>query len=400
VRRRLREHWAALLPLLAALAFPGAARAAVEVAIVSPAAGEPVFGEVEIRARLSGTGPRIVKIEFYVDGLRVGVVEEAPWRVLVDVGQENKEHRFEVVAYNAAGAAASANLYAPAAHTDEVINVRLRQLFVTVEGGPGRALGRSDFTVIDQGERQQLVTFERGDIPFTAVLLLDSSLSMTGGRLDTALSGARSFFNSMNRLDEAKLLLFSDHVLLETPFTSVPAILTIGLADVRPTGGTSLNDALYLALKRLQGRQGRKVVVLLSDGVDVESVLSMDRVRSIAQKSATAIYWLRLRRSEERRMEEDQGQVRRFSVWRDAEDHERQLKQLRETVLESGGTIDEIDRIEQVGGALGRLLRELREQYVLGYYPSKTAGFGSFHEVDVRVPSGFKVRVHRGYSEE
>jgi Ca-activated chloride channel family protein len=200
----------------------------------------------------------------------------------------------------------------------------------------------------------------------------------------------------MQRLDEARLLLFSDHVLLETPFTSVPSILTIGLADVRPTGGTALNDAFYLALKRLEPRQGRKVVVLLSDGIDIESILSMERVGALAARSQTAVYWVRLRRAEEK----NDAQIRRFSVWRDAEDHDRQLKMLRETVLESGGRIDEIERVEQVGPALKRLIQELRGQYVLGYYPSQTGGVGAAHQVEVRVRGGgVKARVHRGYTE-
>lgn len=378
--------------LLAAL--PAAARAAVTVKIVSPAAGEPVFGQVEIRAGLYGKSLPIRKIEFYVDGLRVGLVEAPPWRVLVDIGQENKGHRFEVVAYDERGAAASDIVYTLAVRTDEVINVRLRQLFVTVEGGGRRHYDRTDFTVIDNGQRQQLVTFEGGDVPFTAVLLLDSSLSMHG-RLETALNGAHGFFNSMQRLDEAKLLLFSDHVLLETPFTSVPAILTIGLADVRPTGGTSLNDAIYLALKRLEPRQGRKVIVVLSDGIDVDSVLSMDRVRAVAARSQAAIYWLRLNRDQERQ----HGTVQRFSVWRDAKDHEDQLGHFREAVGESGGRIQDIDEVDQVGPALSRILQELREQYVLGYYPSQIGGTGSVHQVEVRVHGG-KVRVHRGYTED
>jgi hypothetical protein len=89
---------------------------------------------------------------------------------VVNVGQENKEHHFEVVVYDASGPepVTSASKRTGLVKTDEVINVELRQLFVTVEGGTGRQLSRDDFIVLDNGVPQQLVTFERGDVPFTA----------------------------------------------------------------------------------------------------------------------------------------------------------------------------------------------------------------------------------------
>ena len=83
---------------------------------------------------------------------------------------------------------------------------------------------------------QPIVTFGRGDVPFTAALLVDSSDSMYGGDLEKALEGARAFFAAMAPLDQAKLMLFSDHIRLETPFTSVQPVLTLGLRGVRRPG--------------------------------------------------------------------------------------------------------------------------------------------------------------------
>ena len=383
------------LSLCLSLLLPAPARAAVGVAITSPPEGEVVFGPVEFEAQLSGRGPHIQKVEFYIDGVRGGVVEQAPWRVVYDVGQDNKDHRFEVVVYDSTGAVATASRRSATVQTDEVINVQLQQLYVSVEGGASRKLTRDDFTVTDQGTRQKIVTFEGGDVPFTAVLLVDSSSSMEGGRLTTALDGARGFFNGMNHLDEGMLVLFSDHVQMETPFTSVPAILTLGLSDVQPGGGTALNDALYLGLKKLEPQQGRKVIVILSDGVDVESVLPMERVKEIAGRSQAAVYWLRVRRDEDA----VSGPVKRYSVWRGPEVHDRQLELLKSVVEASGGRIQEIGSVAEVGKALTGLLRELREQYVLGYYPSQSKGAGTFHQVEVHA-SGVRLRVHRGYTEQ
>ena len=388
----------ALALLLLLLAAP--ARAALEVSIVSPPPGQPLFGEVEIVAAVRGG--RAQRVEIYFDRVRVGVLEKPPWRIVVDAGQENAEHHIEVVAFDAAGASASARLTTAPLQVDEEIDVQLHQLFVNLDAGgrPVAGLTRDDFTILDEGVEQKMITFERGDIPFNATLLLDASTSMRGERLQRALDGARSFVRSMSRLDEAKLVLFSDHILLETPFTNIPSILTLGLGEVEARGGTALNDALYLGVKRLDGKLGRKVVVLLSDGVDIESVLSMERVRAVVRQSQAAVYWLRVPREEENQEKEGPLQLL-YSAWRDAEGHRKEMDELRSTVLESGGRIETIARMGDVQGALARILQELRDQYVLGYYPSVHNGRGTWHRVELRVrgAGGAKVRVQEGYVE-
>lgn len=367
---------------------------AASVRIVSPLPNQPLFGEVEIRVEV--TGARASRVEFYLDSLRIGVAEAPPWRMVVDVGQQNAEHSVEVVAYGPSGLIGSASLRALPLQIDDEIEVGLQQLYVVIDRGGQRAndLTREDFTILDDGVPQEIITFERGEIPFTAILLVDSSTSMAG-RLRTAVDGAKTFVGGMKRLDEAKMILFSDRILLETPFTSVPSILTLGLSGVQAQGGTALNDALYLGLKRLEGRQGRKVVVLVSDGVDIESVLTMEQVQRIARQSQAVLYWLRLRR-----FDEALPQTEIFSAWRDGEGHRRELELLKSAVLESGGRIETLDDLAQIQTALQALLRELREQYVLGYYPGQSKGRGTWHDLELRVRGeGLQVRTQEGYLE-
>jgi Ca-activated chloride channel family protein len=361
---------------------------------VRPAPGEAILDEVEVRAEVVPAGTAVERIDFFLDGALAGTATQAPYRVLLDAGDENREHRLEAVAHGPGGERATASLTTPRLRTDVEIQVDLQQLFITMETGgrPLPDLTQDDFTVFDQGQPQPIVTFGRGDIPFTAVLLVDSSSSMQGGRLEKALDGARGFLTSMAPLDQAKLILFSDHVLLETPFTNIQPVLTLGLRGVQAAGGTALNDALYLAVKRLEPRRGRKVAVLLSDGVDVESVLSIEDARAIARRQVS-LYWLRLRRG-------DEGPgVRLSSAWRDAPEHQREGERLRQAVLESGGRIADISGVEEIGPTLTALLRELRDQYVLGIAPRQTGGRGSWHEVRVEVRGGLKARTQDGYFE-
>ena len=383
------------LLFLCILLWAAPSSAAPSVRLVSPPPNQPLFGQVEIRAEV--TGAKASRVEIYLDNLRVGVLEAPPWRLVVDVGPENAEHSIEVVAYGPAGPIGSASLRTLPLQIDDEIEVGLQQLYVVIDRGGQRAsdLTREDFTILDDGEPQEIVTFERGEIPFTAVLLVDSSTSMAGSRLRTAVDGAKAFVGGMKRLDEAKMILFSDRILLETPFTSVPSILTLGLSGIEAQGGTALNDALYLGLNRLRGRQGRKVIILVSDGVDIESVLAMDQVQKIARHSQAVLYWLRLRRQDE-----VLPLTEIFSAWRDGQGHRRELELLRSTVLESGGRIETLDSLEQIQVSLQTLLKELREQYVLGYYPGRSKGSGTWHDLDLQVRGeGLQVRTQEGYLE-
>jgi len=365
-----------------------------EVRILQPAAGEPMLGEVEVRVEVVPPATPVERVEVFLDGVPAGVAGRAPFRVLIDAGEENREHRLEVVARTAGGDQAKASLSTPRVQADAEVQVELQQLFVTVHRGASPVLGltRNDFTVYDQGAPQPLAAFGRGDVPFTAALLVDASASMGDGRLEKALEGARAFFAGMGPLDQAKLLLFSDHVLLETPFTSIQPVLTLGLKGATAGGGTALDDALYLAAKRLETRRGRKIAVLLSDGVDVESVLSIDAAQAIARRQVT-LYWLRLRR------DEDGKKVLITSAWRDAPDHQREIERLRAAVLGSGGRIADLAGVEEIPATLTALLRELRDQYVLGITPRRTGGKGSWHEVRVEVQGGLLARTQDGYFE-
>jgi Ca-activated chloride channel family protein len=381
------------LALLALLLLAAAPRRP-SVGILAPMQGEPLFGEVEVRVAVRPAGAAIRRVEVYLDGVQVGVLAKPPWRIAIDVGEGNMEHRIEVVATDANGVTGSATLRSGTIAVQEQIEVALRPVFVRVERGGNlvRELRREDFTVFDGGVRQQVITFERGDVPFTAALLLDASASMHGGRLETAIQAVSAFARAMLPNDEAKLLLFADRVLLETPFTNAPSFLTLGLPMIEAGGGTALNDALYLALARLEPRSGRKVVLILSDGVDVESVLSMSSIRTLARRSGVILYWLRLGG-------EGDTSLQAFTPWRDADAHRRERRLLNDSVVETGGRILDVGRIEQAQGALAAVLQELREQYVLGYYPSSSLGSGSWHDVRVEVAGGGAVRTQRGYTE-
>jgi Ca-activated chloride channel family protein len=284
----------------------------------------------------------------------------------------------------------------PEFQIDEVINVELRQLYATVSGSsglPALDLTANDFEILDNGQPQTLSTFARGDLALSAVLLMDASASMEGNRLHIAAEGVRAFVSQVLPQDEVSVMLFSDELLMRTSFSNEASTLLAPIAEVNARGGTALNDHLYLALKDLEGRLGRRVVVLLSDGVDVESLLGMEDVRWAAHGSQALLYWIRLQ-------EVSRGRIEHSSSWRDRKGHDEQLRLLETTVVESGGRVEVIPDVEQIGDALQRILRELREQYVLGYQPTQDRDDGAWHKIEVRVRNGrgsYRVRTREGY---
>lgn len=368
--------------------------AAVEVWIDSPSGLEYVYGKVDIVATVV-SDENVSGVEIWVDGNRLGELVEPPYQVAVDVGYENKVHEFKVIARSVTGKTATSRVVTPVLEVDDVVDIELQQLYVTVTHFGQRVLDlrRQDFRILDDGDRQEVVTFERGDVPLTAALLLDCSLSMMGERLEAALDGARVFIDGMQELDEAMVMLFSDRLLRETGFSGNQSELGAVLSGVEATGGTAINDHLFAALAKLEARQGRRVVVLFSDGADVHSVLTMEEVLRKARLSQALVYWIYLPEAGD-----EDGAPSYTSAWRDIEGNKLQFRQLREAVRESGGRVHPLESLDQMDEAFAGILAELREQYVLGYYPTIAQGDGSWHTVKVRVrKAGLDVRTRGGY---
>ena len=361
----------------------------LEVTIIQPSPLEPAFGEVEVVASIVSERP-IRSLELLVDGRSAGQLEEAPYRWIVDLGERNQKHRFEIVAIDVEDNRAAALLSTPGVRVDERVDLQLQQLFVTVtqQDQIYDALGRDDFSVIDRGDPQTLVTFERGDVPLTAVVLVDTSESMSGAELDAAIHSTKAFIDGMKPLDQAMLLLFSDQIVRSTAMTSSQEVLTSALNNVTARSGTALNDHLYVAFKLLERRQGRRVIVILSDGLDSASVLSMRQVLRTAERSQSLVYWLRL----------PTPGVDHTSTWRNAEGFRREGSAFEEIVDQSGGQIIDLSGVESAAAAFANVLEELRGQYVLGYYPTTRSDDGTWHPIRVRVANrGLKVRTRRGY---
>jgi Ca-activated chloride channel family protein len=386
-----------LLRLAAAASFLSlfagpAAFGAVAVRILSPAPDQPVFGPTQVDVKVD-SGEPVEQVELFVNGKLMGAVKKPPYRLTVDLGDENIKREFRAVAHTTSGALGTDTMMTvPVQITDE-LNLKLRALFVNVSsfgGGSNLTLGQDDFEVYDNGAKQQIVTFGRDELPLTAVLLLDTSESMQGERLEAVRRGAKAFLDGMKPADEAMLALFSDRLIRFTPFSSDKKLLDASIAGTPAAGGTAVNDFLYLSLKLLDARQGQRVVVLFSDGSDVHSVLPAADVLWKARAGQSLVYWIQLG-----------GKHQSFtSAWRDYQGNDREYQTLEKAIHESGGRILPIEHLGELEGAFRSILQELRQQYALGYYASTAKGDGAWHKVDVRLHNGGgRVRTRSGYAD-
>ncbi len=381
---------AALLAPLATLALPPAEDAA-EVVFYSPSVTEPAFGETDIEVDVYADGVR--EVVFLVDGTEVGRLEQPPYRLTVWLDDNLETHRIEVIVNGADRELVRGVLETPPLLIDDMIELELRQLYVTVNSDAADGvppLDAHEFRIFDNDVPQRIVTFERGDAALTVGILVDASDSMRGGHLEAALEGARSFLEGMRELDEAALYLFSDSIRFRSPFLQRTESLKGALDTVEAQGGTAINDALYLAIRQLEGRQGRRVVVLLSDGSDIHSALQIDKVLWAMRRSRSLVYWIELN--------DGRAGAGKTSPWRTSELHRREREGLRELVEESGGRIVTIETPAEAADAFREILAELRRQYVLGYYPAWVAKDGRWHTVDVRIERrGHRARTRGGY---
>lgn len=375
---------------LAGLLLSASTAWGLDLFFLSPPPGKPVFGEIEVVMEVLGAD-QVKEVVLLIDGRPAAHFTAPPYRIVVDLGQSNREHRFEGIVRTVGGEEARTVRVTQAIAVDEAVNLELQQLYVTLSRHGQRVTGRSrgHFKIRDNGQPQSIITFEDGNAPLTAALLVDASASMRGERLRLAVRGARRFAEGMAELDEAALLLFSDRLLHATDFTQDALQLVAGLEGIEASGGTAIHDHLYLALKHLEGRQGRRVAVLLTDGTDVESALSMADVQWTAQRSQALIYWIRILQAA--------GSPGSTSAWRNAENHRHQRDLLEQVVEASGGRIVHISNLAEAEAAFTEILRELREQYVLGYYPSVNRGDGSWHRVEVDAGPEVEVRTREGY---
>lgn len=260
---------------------------------------------------------------------------------------------------------------------------KLVPIYATVTDSQNRLvpdLVREDFEVFDNGVRQDLVVFENQIQPITAIVMLDTSGSMTDS-LKLVREGAEQFLIRLLPQDRAMVGAFNDKIEFSGIFTADRDELVAALKELDFGYPTRLNDAIDQSLNQLAGIEGRRVILLLSDGEDTASKVGQGDVLARATEDEVMIYGIGLE------------SVYFDGVRRVRTKPDRVLRKLAE---ETGGGYFALTGTNDLGSAFTRIAQELRSQYVLGFAPAALDGKVHKLTVSVRKP-GMKVRARKTY---
>ena len=280
---------------------------------------------------------------------------------------------------------------APAAPQETVIRVKVRlvRMLATVKTAAGQLVGsleRRNFLVLDNGVPQEIAIFERQtEQPLSVSVLVDNSGS-TGIELKYELDSVNRFFHALvqegNPNDMAALYSFNWEVRLLHNFTRSLTRLEQRLKLIKPEGGTSLYDAIYLSSQDLQYRQGRHVLVVVTDGGDTTSFKDYHAALESAQMADAVLY-----------------PVLVVPIKNEAGHNVGGENALTTLAAGTGGRVFRPAPGAELDTAFAEILRELRTQYLIGYYPKETPSTKDrFHRVTLKVDNpGLRVVTRRGY---
>jgi Ca-activated chloride channel family protein len=283
---------------------------------------------------------------------------------------------------------AACTVFAQEPETSIKVGVNLVNVFVTVtdqHGAPIASLKKEDFELREDGELQTISVFGRESaLPLSIVLAIDTSLS-TRKDLPLELASARRFAHAILRpVDGLSLYQFNQIVKEVSPFTSDLKEIDRAIERVRGGAATALYDALYLGSQALERRQGRKVMVVITDGGDTVSTVGYQEAVREAQQAEAIVYSVIVVPVEASAGRDTGGEHALIQISRD-----------------TGGRYFYATTIPQLDDAFRQISDELRTQYLLAYYPSKKLSDSSFRTIEVSVKDGaageMKVRHRTGY---
>jgi Ca-activated chloride channel family protein len=269
------------------------------------------------------------------------------------------------------------------------VDVKLVNVFVTVtdaHGGPVASLQKENFLLKENGEEQKIAIFSRESaLPLSIVLAIDTSLS-TKKDLPLEQAAAHKFARTILRSQDALALYkFSEEVSEVVPFTADLGRIESGIDRLRTGAATALFDMVFLGSQALGARQGRKVIVVVTDGGDTISQVNYMQSLRAAQESEAIIYSIIIVPIE-------------ASAGRDT-GGEHALIQFSE---DTGGKYYYASSLPQLDEAFHKISDELRTQYLISYYPSERYSESDFRRIHVDLispPAGgpFQARYRAGY---
>jgi Ca-activated chloride channel homolog len=245
-------------------------------------------------------------------------------------------------------------------------------------------LERNSFTVYEDGQPQQITSFRKEDIPISVGIVIDNSGTMRDKR-PSVNQAALNFVRASNREDEVFVVNFDSEYYLDQDFTADISKLKEALEQIQSRGGTALYDAVIASADHLSkgAKLDKKVLLVVTDGQDTASVKSLeDAVAAVQREAGPTIYSVGIFSGEKDRTQK------------------KAKRALERLAIETGGVAYFPENFEELDSVTKAVAHDIRNQYAIGYKPSRPQAEGGFRSVRVEARAGksrLQVRTKSGY---
>jgi VWFA-related protein len=257
---------------------------------------------------------------------------------------------------------------------------------VTVTDAANRfvlGLGKDDFHLSEDGVEQKIAHFSGEDAPLSVGLVFDESGSMDY-KMRTAQTAVTQFLKTMNADDEAFFVEFSDSAKLSVAFTSHTDQIQHALDTAQPGGLTAMLDSIDMALHEMKkAKNSRKAIVIISDGGDNHSKYTASQIESLVREADVQIYAMGVF-----------DPILSIGLPQEEISGPRLLSEI---ATQTGGRAFSAAVTSDLPAVAARIAVELRNQYVLGYYPRNQAKDGKYRKVDVKLEQPHGVPPLKGH---
>jgi len=372
--------WSIGLAVIAGLSPYVQGGQALTLDVLSPLAGTYVNGAIRLEAAVTpaDAAGQVVQVTFSADGEVVCTVRRPPFTCPWDAGRTVRAHQIRVVAELAGGERLVRTVRTRAVELSESTGVTAVQVPVTVTDRQGRFVPRlsaADFVVLEEGTPQAITGFASEQSGVALAFALDTSGSM-GMTIKAVKQQAKSFLQMLPASWPATIFSFNESVFTVATPAVTAAERDRAIDELKTWGGTALFDMVVESLRSVDGADGRKAVVIFTDGADEHSLVGAADVKQAIELSNAVLYFVTA------------GNAARGSS------HDL----LVEFAELSGGRVIRGRDDDAMASAFRSVLDELRNQYLLTYVPVKLAPAGTWRSLAVKVGcSGCRVRARGAY---
>jgi len=353
-------------------------------------------------------GATVVRVALFVDGKPAGSRTEPPWSFDWDAGDGSVEHKLDAVVSFSDGTDARASVATSKLTINATEEVALVNLYAIARNAKGAYVGdlqQGDFRIFENGNPQTIERFSAERRPLRIAVVLDTSLSMEGDKLKSAIDSAVAFLDILQSGDEGLVVTFSDEVTVRHDLTSNRSELEEAIRRVEARGGTSLYDAIFKASQRLAEFDGRRVLLLLSDGRDEAasglepgSLHTLEEARDRALRDEVMVFAIGLGKGVARDAKalEENPTARAGEL--DFYGRQALVTILRSLAETTGGTAVFAPGAGQLRRSFEQIAEDLRHQYALAYTSDDPRHDGAWREIKVQVVRpGVSVTNRKGY---